>query len=112
LINREKLIACCGLDTEKQLRENHRQWVEEAIHHGSHVRQPRWTESIAVGSEEFVQGVLQKLALRAKGCRVRKDVDHYELREPGAAYDVPFTQENRLLRVGNGYYWNELDEKN
>ena len=108
LINREKLIACCGLQTDEQLRKSHRQWVEESIHNGSNVREPRWTESIAVGSEGFVQGVLQKLKLTARGRRVRKGVDHYELREPGTAYSVHFTQENRLLRDGNGYNWNQF----
>ncbi len=110
LINREKLIACCGLKNDEQLRKNHRQWVEESIHNSNNVRQPRWTESIAVGSEGFVQGVLEKLELRAKGRKVREGVDHYELREPGAAYGVHFTPENRLLRIQNRYYWNELPE--
>ncbi len=57
LINREKLIACCDLETDEQLRKRHRQWVEESIYNGSNVRQPRWSESIAVGSERFVQGI-------------------------------------------------------
>jgi hypothetical protein len=35
---------------------------------------------------------------------VREGVDHYELREPGAAYSVHFTPENRFVRVGNGYF--------
>ena len=32
LINREKLIACCDIETEEQLRKRHRQWIEESIH--------------------------------------------------------------------------------
>ncbi len=111
LINREKLIACCDLETDEQLRKRHRQWIEESIHNDSNVRQPRWTQSIAVGSEGFVQGVLQKLELRAKGGMVRKGVDYYELREPEAAYSVHFTVENRLLSLGNSYYWNGLEEE-
>ncbi len=76
LINREKLIECCELETDEQLRKRHQRWVEESIHDGCNDRQPRWTESIAVGSEGFVQGVLQKLELRVKGRRVREGIDY------------------------------------
>jgi REP element-mobilizing transposase RayT len=109
LIHREKLIACCGLETDEQLRKRHRQWVEESIDNGTNLRQPQWTESIAVGSKGFVQGVLQKLELQAKGRLVREVVDYYELREQETAYSVHFTSENRLLRVGNEYYWNKFN---
>ena len=58
-----------------------------------------------------MQGVLHKLEIRAKGRKVRKGDDRYELREPEAAYDALFTPENGLLRVENGFYWNELFEQ-
>jgi hypothetical protein len=77
LINREKLIACCGLGSDVQLRKSHQ----------------------------------HKLEIRAKGRKVRKGDDRYELREPEAAYDALFTPENGLLRVENGFYWNELFEQ-
>ena len=47
----------------------------------------------------------------AKGRKVREGDDRYELREPGAAYNALFTPENGLLRVENGFYWNELFEQ-
>ncbi|VAX09951.1 hypothetical protein MNBD_GAMMA26-1911 [hydrothermal vent metagenome] len=77
----------------------------------SNARQPEWTESIAVGSEGFVRGVLQKLEVRAKGRKVKKGDDHYELREPSVAYHVHFTPENELLSIGNRFYWNEPPEQ-
>ncbi len=42
---------------------------------------------------------------------MREGDDRYELREPGAAYNALFTPENGLLRVENGFYWNELFEQ-
>jgi REP element-mobilizing transposase RayT len=107
LINREKLIACCGLGSDAQLRKSHREWVEEAIIRDDSMRQPQWSESIALGSERFVQGVLEKLQVRAKGRKVREVGDRYELREPRAAYNAHFTPENGLLRTKNRYYWDE-----
>ena len=76
--------------------------------HSGNTRQPEWTESIALGSEGFVQGVLQKLQIQAKGRKVREGDDRYELREPGVAYNAVFTPENGHLRIENGFYWNEL----
>ncbi len=86
MINREKLIASCGFQSDQQLRKSHQQWVEEALHDGGTIRQPEWTESIAVGSEGFVNGVLEKLERRVPGRKIRGGVDHYELREPVGAY--------------------------
>jgi len=94
LINSEKLIACCGLGSDVQLRKSYQQRVEEAINRDGNTRQPERSESIAEGSERFVQGVLHKLEIRAKGRKVREGDDRYELREPGAAYDAFFTPEN------------------
>jgi len=107
LINREKLIACCGFESDEQLRKSHRQWVEEALHDGGTIRQPEWTESIAVGSEGFVNGVLEKLERRVPGRKIRNGADHYELREPVGTYSALFTPEDGLLRVENRFLWSE-----
>lgn len=107
LINRERLIACCGLGNDEQLCRVHRQWVEEAIHSDGNVRQPKWTESIAVGSQGFVQEVLQQLGPRVTGHKVRERLGHYELREEGATYSAHFAPRNGLLSIENVFYWNQ-----
>jgi hypothetical protein len=55
LISRAQQIACCGRGIDEQLCKEHKWWVEESIHTGWNIRQQEWTESIAVGSENFVQ---------------------------------------------------------
>jgi putative transposase len=104
LISRAQLIACCGLGNDEQLRKEHKWWVEESIHAGWNTRQPEWTESIAVGSEKFVQEILEKLAPRVPGRKVRKLTDHYELREQGAFYNAHFGPENAVLSIENVFY--------
>jgi hypothetical protein len=79
LINREKLISCCGFESDEQLRKSHQQWVEQALRDGGKIRQPEWTESIAVGSEEFVNDVLEQLGRRVSGRKIAGGVDYYEL---------------------------------
>ena len=64
VIDRERLIACCGMVNDEQLRKEHRDWVEESIYYGVNARKPEWTESIAVGSKRFVDGIREKLQPR------------------------------------------------
>ena len=45
LIDREQLIACCGLGNDEQLRKEHGKWLEESLHHnGLDAREPEWTD--------------------------------------------------------------------
>ena len=89
---------------DEQLRWVYRQWIEEALAKGSRTRQPEWTESIAVGSSTFVEGVKKKLELRAKGRKIREVSTHHELREPRSAYNAHFGSENEALSTNNTFY--------
>lgn len=84
-------------------------WPELSLGLGeTAVRPPHNALAIEVGSEAFVQDVLQKLERRVKGRKVKDGIDHYELREARAAYNALFALENGLLSIENGFYWNEL----
>ena len=86
------------------LRWVYRQWIEEALAKGSRNRQPEWTESIAVGSRAFVEGIEKKLETRAKGRKIREVSTHHELREPRSAYNAHFGSENEVLSTNNTFY--------
>ncbi|MCP4369806.1 MAG: transposase, partial [Deltaproteobacteria bacterium] len=45
----------------------HKELVEELLKDGINSRQGEWTESIAVGSEFFIEEIKEKLNVRAKG---------------------------------------------
>ena len=53
-----------------ELARNYAAFVEEAVAGERLAREARWTESIAVGNQEFVEGVARKI----EG-RVRLDID-------------------------------------
>ncbi len=57
-----------------------------------------------VGSESFVQEILEKLAPRVPERKVRELTDHYELREQGAIYNTHFRPENRVLSIENVFH--------
>ncbi len=65
LIGHKSLMELLDLSTMEALKESYRGWVEESLVEGLKRRQPRWTESIAAGSEGFVEHVKDALGVKA-----------------------------------------------
>jgi putative transposase len=78
--------------------------MEESIQKESHVRDGKWTESVAVGSEAFVRATREKLAYRAEGREVIGVNGSYELRESLTPYKGILGDENVVLRPQNEYF--------
>jgi len=98
-------MAACNLQSDEQLRREHGQWIEEALGNASHCRQPEWTESIAVGSKIFIEGIQGKLNPLAKSRQVSKSTEHYQLREPPTTYKIHLGGEKGSLSVDNRFYF-------
>ncbi len=103
LIDRERLIACCGMENDGQLRKEHRRWVEETLHHGGSHREPAWTENIAVGGKTFVDGIREKLQLKLPGRKVTDAGGHFELREQAASYNAHLGRKKEPLSTENTF---------
>lgn len=110
LIAYDQLRRMLDFDTYDQLRDAHRSWVDEALKGGSSGREARWSESIAVGHEAFVERTKEELGTRAKGREVREMEGQFELREPGALYKGHFGPENNDIGAENTYFWNDYLE--
>ena len=61
-------------------------------------RDGKWTESIAVGSESYIEATIQRLGIKAKGRKIIGGNKSCELRESAASYGGNFTPENGPLR--------------
>ncbi len=70
LIDLNGLMELCGLVNKAQLRNEYKQWVEDAINIDGDKRDSCWTESIAVGNRQFVEDTKDKLGLKSQGRRV------------------------------------------
>lgn len=106
VIDYKSLIELFGFQSMDELKKEHRNWVEEAIEKRSHCeRQSRWTESIAVGSEEFARGTKEKLRVKAVGRDIRGTNGSFEVREMVTPYGADFEGENEGLRQENTFYW-------
>jgi hypothetical protein len=59
------------LSIEEALQRAHRAWVVVALARAEHVRESKWTESVAFGSRSFVKTIKGKLGVKApSGLRV------------------------------------------
>jgi len=111
LIDRERLIALCGMQSDNQLVTQHREWIEQAIHDGMAKREDKWSEAVAVGNAGFVERLQQQMGKQAAGRKVREVGDAYVLREPDIAYHAHFDAEKECLSMDNGVYFDENHDK-
>jgi len=105
LIDREGLMGLLGIKDSDELKKAYRDWLQEGMQRQSRERQPRWTESIAVGSESFVRDAQEKLGIRGIGRKVMGANGSFELREPDTPYEALLGAENEDLSQENMYYW-------
>jgi putative transposase len=87
LIAYDLLRDLLGFETYDDFRTAYKGWVEEALKHGKGIREAKWSESIAVGSEAFVERTKEELGIRAEGREVRELEGQFILREPQVSYN-------------------------
>ena len=90
IIDHRALIGLLGIPSIEALRRSHNEWVEEALARAEQVREGKWTESVAVGSRDFVETIKAKLGIRGKGRRISVRDGESSLREPQASYSDDF----------------------
>ncbi|MGR8921655.1 MAG: transposase [Gammaproteobacteria bacterium] len=86
VLDLDRLAALTGCASVGQLQREHRERVAAALSTDTTVRDPRWTESIAVGTDEFVDRVRVRLGLSSlkrvteegeRGCVLRESEGRY-----------------------------------
>ena len=94
LISYEALYNLAGYPDYESFRKAHLEWVKVEADKIDNRRQAHWTESIAVGSDAFVEQIKARLAARAAG-REKRPLEHgMELRESLQPYNALFDAEN------------------
>jgi len=105
LIDRRRLLSLLGFDDSDKFSKVYQGWVEDILRTRGHSREAKWTQSIAVGSKSFVEGIKDKLGFRAVGRKVVATKDGYELKENMASYSADFGTKMSTLRPENSYKW-------
>jgi len=97
-------MGLLNINNAQSLQQLHRHWVEEALQRDQ-LRNPTWSESIAVGSEAFVEYTKKQLKSRANHHKCQPVTDGYQLKEPGVTYQVHLASDKAQLRMENSYLW-------
>jgi putative transposase len=99
LINKLKLKELLNFDSELVLKENYRKQIEDSLYNGNLARESCWTESVVVGSKDFVEKIKNELGVRAAYRRIEKTNEIHELREPKKPYTLYLIGEMNALKV-------------
>ena len=105
LIAYEKLAAIANHQSYDSFRKSHKELVEKSLAEGTNVRLTHWTQSIAVGSEQFVERIKAGLSRKALGRRIREIKGGYELREGVNSYNAAFGHKKSIIDLKNTYKW-------
>lgn len=101
LIDMNTLATACGFRRITDFQHAHRAWVEEALQFNTMQREARWSESLAVGTQPFVENVKRELGLKARHRGIEEDQGSLVLRETGPAYGLVFDGDNAGLKGKN-----------
>ena len=107
VIDYRALRELLGISNLTQLQSEHQGWVKAELKKDCAVRKPLWSESLAVGSEAYVQGVKEALGVSAKARQIEGQEGLYRVRERRASYTCDFDAKNNGL---NNYRHLILDE--
>ena len=105
LIHYERLTELLGFKSYDEVRTYHKRWVEEYIGNGKNIHDEKWTKSIAVGNESFIDKVKSIMGVLAIG---RKNIGvegECQLREPAAVYNTLFEGKKDDIGVENTCLW-------
>jgi len=107
IIDLQSLSELSGFADLRDFQRAHRQWVEQALENGLASRDDRWSESIAVGTLDFVERIKSDLGIKAMHREAVHADGIYALREPSEAYVRRFAAVSEALRSENTFPWNE-----
>ncbi|MDX9788436.1 MAG: transposase [Desulfobacterales bacterium] len=100
IIDQNRLLSLFGKATIDDLKSSHFKWVEQGLEENKKTRQSKWTESIAIGSDEFVAKTKKQVGT---GKIESKDEDFYlrESQEPFGLSEASDLQNEEQ----NSYEW-------
>ena len=109
--DRKKLMDLLAIESDETLKAFRRKLIDPILRSKDGKRDGRWTESVAVGNEEFVKSIHTRLGIRARGRSVFGDHvrenDIFHLKEPQSPYGDVFPIKKAVLKAKNSYIWND-----
>lgn len=108
IIDQSALLELFSVQDMNTFQKAHNQWVTQALRSNSNVRDSRWTQALAVGSECFVTRFQSELSIGGSHREVNPDGDGYRLGEPPKSYNSDFGGKMVALRAENSIFIDEI----
>jgi putative transposase len=101
IIDLNALVKALEVKSVYALRKAHREWIEESMRGEVPAREEKWSQSIAVGSEEFAQRTQTALGARGRKRNIAERDDACVLREIEENYGPVFGVKNEPIAAKN-----------
>jgi putative transposase len=104
LVDTTMLMQLLGIGNRDLLKSAYDSWIREKLSRGAIEREPKWTESIAVGEERFVVEIKERLGVRAASREIAPADDNIMGTEADASFILREEEDpyRGIFRVKNG----------
>lgn len=108
IIDLKKLVELTGFGSLEHFQQAHIRWVKNEIDSGCTKREAKWTKSLAVGSEAYINNVYATFGLKVKYRTKTGAENEYQIKEAEVPYSIDFGAENGILRRNAEYFWDKI----
>jgi len=106
IIDHNRLAKSLAFESVSDFQTEHRRWVDGALINSRLAREPKWSHSIAVGSEAFVHQIADSVNPELSKCKTTIVGESFVVREPPAAYSAHLDLVMGTLSPLNAIKWN------
>ena len=106
IIDQPALLALLELSDIDQFRQAREAWISKIMASGNNKPDQTWSNSLAVGRQEYVDQMKQALGTRARTREIEELDDRYAIQESSTVYADNFTAKIGLLSEKNTVIWN------
>lgn len=96
VIDLPELISLFNSKGLAEFQQQHRYWVEEVLSAETGLREPQWSEGVAIGSEEYIDAIKSQLTVRARCRHKDREKNDFVLHEETRAYNAHLPAKNRI----------------
>ena len=105
IIDLPTLVALCGASSLSDLQQQLREQVAQRIQGEPSRKEKKWSTSIAIGSDRFIEGVKSSLAAKAPHKPDSMYQERNTIKEDLVSYSLHFHSKTGVLRGNNCHKW-------
>ncbi len=105
IIDHNGLARSLGFPNVPTFQEQHRRWIDDALDQNTLMREAKWSQSIAVGSETFVNQIAAAINPEISKGKTADIGESFLVREASVAYNAHSDSKMGPLRPPNTVPW-------